>query len=296
MAKQHTRQAVISRLNKTLQNGHAIIVTGAGIGLSAKCQEKGGSDLIVVYNSGKFRMNGLSSTAGNLPIGDANAIVYELGERVVLPIVKETPVIAGVYGVDPTRDIVRFLKSLKDLGFSGVINFPTVARLDGKFRDDLEKMGLGFEREVEMISQARQLDLFTMAYVFNPDEARMMAKAGTDVLVAHMGVTSGGLTGTADVMSLDDAVNLTNEIIAAGDSVRNDLIHLSHGGPISGEPEVRYVMSRTKAVGFVAASSVERTPVENAIIGAVENFKNIRVKKFVDEVRNDGQAGTETAN
>ena len=259
MAKLYTREEIISRLNTTVSNGHAIIVTGAGIGLSAKCQEKGGADLIVVYNSGKFRMNGLSSTAGNLPIGDANAIVYELGERVVLPIVKTTPVIAGVYGVDPTRDIEKFLISLKDLGFSGVINFPTVARLDGKFRDDLEKMGLGFVREAEMIHKARQLGLFTMAYVFNPDEARIMAKAGTDVLVAHMGVTSGGLTGTADVMSLDEAVTLTNEIISAGDSIRNGLIHLTHGGPISGENDVRYVLARTKAVGFVAASSVERT-------------------------------------
>ncbi|MGE0630208.1 MAG: phosphoenolpyruvate hydrolase family protein [Hyphomicrobiaceae bacterium] len=278
MAKQYTRDEVAARLQGSLAAGSPIVVAGAGNGLSAKCSELGGIDLIVIYNSGKYRMDGLPSISGLMPYGNANEIVLELGEHHVLPAVKETPVLAGVCGTDPTRDMRRFLQHLRAVGFSGVINYPTVIRFDGNIRRDLESVGLGFAREVEMIAVAREVGLYTTCYVRTPDEAAQMAGAGVDLVIPHVGLTSGGSIGAEDAMSLDEAVRATQEMIDAARGVNPDVIVLSHGGPMEDPQDVAYLLERTTAQGFVGASSIERLPVEEAIVATVKAFKEIPLR------------------
>ena len=276
----YTRTEVIYRLNKTLQEHKPVIAAGSGTGISAKFAEKGGADLIVIYNSGRYRMTGYSSWAGFLPIGDANAIVLEMGEREVIPVVQEAPVIAGIFASDPTRKMDYFLKQVKDIGFSGVINFPTVAILEGNYRDNLESSGLGFENEVNMIKMAHDMNLYTMSYVFNPEEAEEMAKAGVDCIVAHMGNTKGGSVGQiGGVFGLKDASKLTKEIAQAAQNINPEIIALCHGGPIAMPEDAAYVIQKTGVQGFVGASSMERLPVEKPLMEATKAFKNIPLKK-----------------
>lgn len=279
MAVQYTRHEVAARLAASLAKGSPIIAAGAGNGLSAKCAELGGIDLIVIYNSGKFRMDGMPSIAGLLPYGNANDIVVELGERHVLPAVKSTPVLAGVCGTDPTRDMRRFLKQILDVGFSGVINYPTVARFEGLMRRDLESVGLGFTRETEMIRMARELGLYTTCYVRTPDESRQMANAGVDLIVPHVGLTTGGTIGATHALTLADAAASTQAMITAGREVNPDVLVLAHGGPIAEAADVAYILEHTDAQGFVGASSMERLPVERAIVQVVKDLKALKMGK-----------------
>lgn len=275
----YSRDQVTARLRKTLAAGQPVIAAGAGIGLSAKFTERGGADLIVIYNSGRYRMTGYSSLSGYLPIGDANGIVKEMGEREILPVTKATPVIAGVFASDPTREMGHFLGELKGLGFSGVINFPAVAWLEGELRDGLESSGLGFQREVDMIRAARGLELFTMAYVFTPGEATTMVEAGVDCVVAHMGNTAGGSVGQEQVIALAAAAKLTQTIADAARKANPAVVVLCHGGPIALPEDFAFILERTDVDGFVGASSMERLPVESAIEGITRAFKALPVKK-----------------
>ena len=276
MAHRYTREEVEARLRATISAGSPIIVAGAGNGLSAKCAELGGTDLVVIYNSGKFRMDGLPSICGLMPYGNANEIVLELGVNHVLPAIKKTPVMAGVCGTDPTRNMHSFLKQLSEVGFSGVINYPTVSRFDGNIRRDFESVGLGFAREVEMIATARKIGLYTTCYIRTPEEGAQMAQAGVDLIVPHVGLTSGGTVG-GGAMSLDEAVKATQDLIDVVRAVNPDVIALAHGGPIENPQDVAYVLERTTAQGFVGASSIERLPVETAIVGVVQAFKKLAV-------------------
>jgi predicted TIM-barrel enzyme len=275
----HTRQQVLERLRAQLQQGRAIIGAGAGTGLSAKFAEIGGADLIIVYNSGRFRMAGHGSLAGLLAYGDANAIVIEMGEREVLPVVKETPVIAGVMGTDPLRQMPHLLRELNDLGYSGINNFPTVGLIDGRFRMELERTNMGFAKEVAMIGQAHEHGFFTAVYVFNPEESRAMAGAGADTIIAHVGLTVGGSIGLAneDALTLDEAVSRVQAIGEAAWEVNPEAILLCHGGPIATPADAGYVLARTDAAGFVGASSMERLPVEVAMTETMREFKAIPV-------------------
>jgi predicted TIM-barrel enzyme len=275
MGQRYGRDEVAARLRATIAAGRPIIVAGAGNGLSAKCEELGGIDLIVVFNSGKFRTDGLPSICSLMPYGNANEIMLELGENHVLPAVKKTPVIAGVCGTDPTRNMRKFLEQLREVGFSGVINYPTVSRFDGDIRHDFESVGLGFAREVEMIVTAREVGLYGSSYIRTAEEAAQMAKAGVDMIIPHIGLTSGGTTGSKKGMSLDEAAKATQDLIDAARSVKSDVIVLAHGGPIESPQDVAYVLQRTTAQGFVGASAMERLPVETAIVGAVKAFKQL---------------------
>jgi predicted TIM-barrel enzyme len=269
------RDALMSRFRAMVEAGQPIVGGGAGTGLSAKCEEAGGIDLIVIYNSGRYRMAGRGSLAGMLAYGNANEIVVEMA-REVLPVVRHTPVLAGVNGTDPFCNFDFFLDQLKALGFSGVQNFPTVGLIDGTFRAGLEETGMGYGLEVEMISLACGKDLLTTPYVFNPDEARAMAEAGADILVAHMGLTTGGSIGAASALSLDDCVERINAIGDAGRRVRSDIILLCHGGPIAEPDDARYVLSRCPGChGFYGASSMERLPTEVALVQRTRDFKQI---------------------
>jgi len=279
MGHRYTRDEVAARLQATISAGSPIIVAGAGNGLSAKCAELGGIDLIVIYNSGKFRMDGLPSICGLMPYGNANEIVLELGENHVLPAVKKTPVMAGVCGTDPTRNMRKFLEQIRGAGFSGVINYPTVCRFDGDIRRDFESVGLGFAREVEMIATARDVGLYTTCYIRTPEESIQMVQAGVDLIVPHVGLTSGGTIGAGKAMSLDEAARATQNIIDAARAVNPDVIALAHGGPMEDPQDVAYVLERTTAQGFVGASSIERLPVESAIIGVVQAFKKLAMPK-----------------
>lgn len=270
-----SRSEIINNLRQQVENGYCIVGTGAGTGLSAKCAEQGGADLIIIYNSGRYRMAGRGSLAGLMPYGDANKIVLEMGGE-VLPIVKHTPVLAGVCGTDPFRVMDVYLKQLKDMGFSGVQNFPTVGLCDGVFRQNLEETGMSYDLEVEMIRKAHELDLLTTPYVFNEDDAIKMAKAGADVLVAHVGLTTKGTIGAQTALTLDESVELIQRIHDAGKSVNPDVLVICHGGPISEPEDAAYVLRKTKGVvGFFGASSIERIPTEVAITEQVKQFKNI---------------------
>jgi predicted TIM-barrel enzyme len=270
-----TREECLERLRKVTQAGRPIVGAGAGTGISAKCAEAGGVDLIIIYNSGRYRMAGRGSMAGLLPYGDANAIVVEMA-REVLPIVKKTPVLAGVCGTDPFRLMDVFLPELKAMGFSGVQNFPTVGLMDGVFRANLEETGMGYALEVEMIRCARRLDLLTCPYVFNENEARAMAGAGADVIVAHMGLTTKGTIGAKTAITLDDAVIRAQAMRDAAIAVKPDILVLCHGGPIAEPADAAYVLRHTKGVaGFFGASSMERLPTEIAITEQVKRFKAI---------------------
>ncbi|NOY07757.1 MAG: phosphoenolpyruvate hydrolase family protein [Spirochaetes bacterium] len=279
MAVRFSRGEVLLRLRKKIDRGQAVIAAGAGTGISAKCEEKGGVDLIAVYNSGYFRMSGLPSVIGMLPYGDANSIVMNMGERLILPVVKDTPVIAGINGTDPTRDIGLFLKKIKDTGFSGVINFPTVAVFDGNFRRKIEFLGLSYAREMEMLKNAGDMDLFTMAYAFTPEEAAMAGRAGTDAIIAHMGTTIGGSVGVNEdlSMTIDNAVDRIQMIFRAVKDTGSRAILMIHGGPLSAVDDVARVFKRTDAAGFVGASSMERVPVEQAIERTARSFCSLKI-------------------
>lgn len=267
------RRAMVGRFREQIANGGVLIGAGAGTGLSAKCVEAGGADLIVIYNSGRFRMAGRGSLAGMMPYGDANAIVVDMASE-VLPVVRHTPVLAGVCGTDPFRLMPVFLRNLKEMGFVGVQNFPTVGLIDGIFRQNLEETGMGFALEVEMIRRAHELDLLTAPYVFTPDQANAMAEAGADILVPHMGLTTKGSIGARTAMTLDDAVSHIQEIHDAAKIVNPDVLILCHGGPIAEADDAAYVLAHTHGiVGFFGASSVERLPTEVAI---TENMRRLK--------------------
>jgi predicted TIM-barrel enzyme len=270
-------EVVRERLAAVLAAGAPIIGAGAGTGLSAKAAVHGGADLILVYNSGRFRMAGIGSNAGTLPLGDANAIMMDMGEREILPVVSDVPVVAGVNGTDPTRDMRRFLRRVLDVGFAGVINFPTMGIIDGRWRQSLEETGFSYSLEVDMIAAARALGLYTMAYTFTDDEVRAMASVGVDVVVAHLGTTVGGLIGAdpANTPSLDDAARRTQQMADVARSENPDVVVLTHGGPIATPADVREVLARTSAQGFVGASTMERLPVEQAIGETVRAFKDL---------------------
>jgi predicted TIM-barrel enzyme len=270
-----SREESLKRLRNTIQQGKPIIGCGAGTGISAKFAERGGADIIIIYNSGRYRMAGRGSLAGLLPYGDANAIVVEMASE-VLPIVQNTPVLAGVCGTDPFRRMPVFLKQLKEMGFDGVQNFPTVGLFDGNFRQNLEETGMGFDLEVEMIREAHQLDMLTCPYVFNTEEAVAMAEAGADVLVAHMGLTTKGSIGAETALTLEKSAERIQAIHDAAKKVNPDIIILCHGGPIAEPQDVKEILSMTNGVdGFFGASSIERLPTEVAIQTQVENFKNL---------------------
>jgi len=279
MASRYSRNEVREKLEGEIGKGRPIVAAGSGIGLSAKFAEAGGSDLIIIYNSGLYRMDGLPSIAGYMPFGDANAMVKEMGLRHVLPIVRETPVIAGICAYDLTRDMEVFLKELQVLGFSGVINFPTAGRIDGDFRRSMEEFDMGYEREANVMGLAGSLGLFTMAYVFNPEESRMMARNGIDSVVAHMKTTTGGTVGAKRPVSLKEAGKRCSAIFKAALSIKDNVICLAHGGPIEGPEATEYIYRHTQAKGFVGASSIERIPVETAIRKTTEMFKAQKLKR-----------------
>jgi predicted TIM-barrel enzyme len=269
------REQAFARLRGQAVQGRPIIGAGAGTGLSAKCAEAGGADLIIIYNSGRYRMAGRGSLAGMLPYGDANAIVMEMATE-VLPVVRDTPLLAGVCGTDPFRLMPVFLKQIKESGFSGVQNFPTVGLFDGVFRQNLEETGMGYDLEVEMIRQAHAMDLLTCPYVFTEDEARKMTEAGADVLVPHMGLTTAGLIGARTALSLDQAVQRVQALCDAARAVNPDILVLCHGGPIAEPDDAAYVLQRTTGVvGFFGASSMERLPTEVAMTANMRRFKSL---------------------
>ncbi len=269
------RQALMAKFQDMVRNRRPIIGGGAGTGISAKCEEAAGIDLIVIYNSGRYRMAGRASSAGLLAYGNANDIVLEMAGE-VLPVAKKTPVIAGVNGTDPFIVMPVFLKKLKELGFSGVQNFPTVGIIDGNFRQSLEETGINYATEVEMIGQAHAIDLLTTPYVFSTEEAIAMTEAGADFIVPHMGVTTGGTIGATTSKSLEQSVQLIDEWGEAARKVRKDVIVIAHGGPISTPEDVAYVLKHSKHCnGFYGASSMERLPTEIAIKSHVERYKNV---------------------
>lgn len=272
-----SRDDVLRRLRMEVSQGRPIVGAGAGTGISAKFAEQGGADLIIIYNSGRFRMAGHGSLAGLLAYGDANAIVKEMGEREILPVVRDVPVIAGVMGTDPLRRMEHLLVELDALGFSGINNFPTVGLIDGRFRMELERTGMGFSKEIEMIRAAHERGFFTCVYVFNPDEAAAMAQVGADAVIAHVGLTVGGSIGLSDddALSLDKAPAVVQAIADAAKRIKRDVLILCHGGPIATPEDAAYVLSRCDATGFVGASSMERLPVETAIAATTRAFKSI---------------------
>ena len=282
------RKKILEKFRTMIAAGKPIIGGGAGTGLSAKSEEAGGIDLIVIYNSGRYRMAGRGSAAGLLAYGNANEIVKEMAVE-VLPVVKHTPVLAGVNGTDPFILMPRFLAELKDLGFSGVQNFPTVGLFDGRMRQSFEETGMGFGLEVDMIAAAHALDMLTTPYVFDADEAKAMAKAGADVIVAHMGVTTGGTIGATSAKTLDDCVKEIDAITAAARKVRKDIITLCHGGPISMPADAKYILERAEGMhGFYGASSMERLPAEAAIAKQTQDFKSLTTGKAKTSAKRKG--------
>lgn len=272
----YSREEVVDRLRATLERGEPIIAAGAGTGISAKFIERGGADLIIVYNSGRFRMMGHGSTCGLMAYGDANAIAMEIGEYEVLPVVEEIPVICGVHASDPRRRMWHWLGKVKDMGFSGVNNFPTHTIVDGQFRQVLEETGMSVQKEFEMVGLARRMDLFSIVYVATPQEAIEMSQQGADAVIAHVGTTVGGTIGVRNaVLSWDHTVGVTQDIIAAARSVRPEVMTLTHGGPINSPRDVEYILSKTSADGFVGASSLERMGVEDSLTNLTREFKNV---------------------
>jgi predicted TIM-barrel enzyme len=274
-----TRDECLRRLRAQVAAGKPIIGGGAGTGITAKCAEAGGIDLLIIYNSGRFRMAGRGSLSGMMPYGDANAIVMDMA-REVLPVARKTPVLAGVCGTDPFRIMELFLREVQTAGFSGVQNFPTVGLIDGTFRQGVEETGMGFGLEVDMIKTAHDLGLLTCPYVFTEDEARAMAKAGADVLIPHMGLTTKGTIGAQSALTLEQAAQRVQVLADAAKQVRPDILVLCHGGPISEPEDAEYVLRHTKGIaGFFGASSIERLPTEIAITGCVKRFKEMRVAR-----------------
>lgn len=276
----YTRTEVIERLRDTMSKGKPIIAAGAGTGISAKFIERGGADLVIVYNSGRFRMAGHGSTAGMMAYGDANAVAMEIGEYEVLPVVEEIPVICGVHATDPRRRMWHWLGKVKDMGFSGINNFPTHTIIDGKFRQILEETGMSVKKEFETVALARKMEMFTIVYVGSPEESKAMAEAGADVIIAHVGTTVGGSIGVTNAtMTLPEAAKITQGIIDAAKSVRKDLIFLSHGGPINTPDDAAFINEHTDTDGFVGASSLERMAVEQSLTDLTQRFKQIPVKR-----------------
>lgn len=274
--KKWNRETLVAHFQAMVARNEPIVGGGAGTGLSAKCEEAGGVDLIVIYNSGRYRMAGRGSLAGIMPYGNANEIVKEMA-REVLPVTQQVPVLAGVCGTDPFIFMEPFLAELKAMGFAGVQNFPTVGLIDGVFRANLEETGMSYALEVEMIRQARAAELLTTPYVFSAENARAMTEAGADIIVCHMGLTTGGSIGAETSMSLDDCVVAINEWAAAAKEVRDDVIVLCHGGPIADPQDAEYILARCpQCHGFYGASSMERLPTERALTEQTRAFKNIR--------------------
>ncbi|MBL7210814.1 MAG: phosphoenolpyruvate hydrolase family protein [Desulfobacteraceae bacterium] len=280
MAKKYGRDEVNARLRETLKAGKSIILGGAGDGFTAKLEEKGGLDIIGIYNSGRFRHFGAGSLSGLMPLGRNQDMVMDYAAE-VLSMVKETPVIAGFCAQDTRTLWEHWFNTLASMGVSGFMNFPTVGLIDAdsRYRNNLEESGLGFDSEAEVLRIAHDLGFFTVGYCFTPDEAKMIAKAGVDIIGCHVGLTSGGLIGAGTVMTLDESVKVTNQLIAAAKEVRpaGDFIAMTHGGPMEDPESTAYVMERTEAVGYLGASSIERTPVEPAVIKVCQEFKNIPV-------------------
>jgi predicted TIM-barrel enzyme len=280
-----TRSDILARFRAMIARGEPIIGAGAGTGISAKSEEQGGADLIVIYNSGRYRMAGRGSLAGMMPYGDANAVVLEMA-REVLPVVVRTPVLAGVCGTDPFRQMDVFLDDIRRLGFSGVQNFPTVGLIDGRFRAGLEETGMGYAGEVEMIAKAHDRELLTTPYVFDPVQAVAMAGAGADILVCHFGLTVGGSIGAATSLRLEDCPALTDAMAEAALAINPDVLILVHGGPIAEPADAAYVLARARHChGFYGASSMERLPVERALADQVGKFKAIQKLKIKAENR-----------
>ncbi len=273
-----SRASIVDRLRRKVAEGRPIIGGGAGTGISAKCEEAGGIDLIVIYNSGRFRMAGRGSMAGLMPYGNANAIVKEMA-REVLTAVKQTPVLAGVCGSDPFLLRDYFLRDLKEMGFAGVQNFPTVGLIDGMFRANLEETGMGFEHEIELIAAAHRLDLLTTPYAFDPDQSRLLAEAGADVVVAHMGLTTKGTIGAKTARTLDDCAREVAAIAESAKTARPDVLVLCHGGPIADPVDAQWILDRVPACdGFYGASSMERLPTERAIERQVREFVGLTLR------------------
>ena len=271
-----TRTEIMQQFKKQIEDGKILVGVGAGTGITAKSSEQGGADMLIIYNSGRYRMAGRGSLAGLLSYGDANQIVVEMGSE-VLPVVQHTPVLAGVCGTDPFRVMDVFLKQLKEQGFSGVQNFPTVGLIDGVFRQNLEETGMGYGLEVDMIAKAHKLDLLTAPYVFDAEQAKAMAKAGADILVAHMGLTTKGTIGAKTALTLDDCIKKIEGIIEAGKKVNPDIMVICHGGPIAEPDDAAYVIQHTKNIdGFFGASSIERFAAEKGIKAQAAAFKAIK--------------------
>lgn len=274
-----SRQEILDRFRAQVAQGQPIIGGGAGTGITAKSAEAGGIDLLVIYNSGRFRMAGRGSLSGLLAYGDANAIVMDMANE-VLPVVKRTPVLAGVNGTDPFRVMGHFLRQVKEIGFAGVQNFPTVGLIDGVFRANLEETGMGYGHEIDMIRMAHELDLLTSPYVFDVDQAKEMARAGADILVPHMGLTTSGTIGAKTALTLEEAAVRVQELADAAKSVNPDILCLCHGGPIANPEDAQYILDHTDGiVGFYGASSIERFPAEVGIRAQTEQFKAITFKK-----------------
>ena len=274
-----SRKEILEALRAKVASGKPIIGGGAGTGISAKSAEAGGIDLLVIYNSGRFRMAGRGSLSGLLAYGDANGIVMEMANE-VLPVVKRTPVLAGVNGTDPFRVMPHFLKQVKEIGFAGVQNFPTVGLIDGVFRANLEETGMGFGPEIDMIRMANELDLLTSPYVFDVDQAKEMATAGADILVPHMGLTTSGTIGAQTALTLEESAKKVQELANAARSVNPDILCLCHGGPIANPEDAQYILDNTEGiVGFYGASSIERFPTETGIREQTEKFTQITFNK-----------------
>jgi len=281
------RSTLLDRLRDKVASNQPIVGAGAGTGLSAKSEEDGGADLIIIYNSGRYRMAGRGSLSGLLAYGNANELVLEMGKE-VLPVVREAPVLAGVNGTDPFLNLDYFLQTLGAMGFSGVQNFPTVGLIDGVFRANLEETGMSYQLEVDMIRRAHELDFFTTPYVFSSEDAIAMTQAGADIIVCHMGLTTGGSIGAETARTLDDCVDLSTEWAAAARNVREDVLVLVHGGPVSEPDDAQYVLSRVPALdGFYGASSMERLPTERAIASTVRSFTSLRLHQPQSETSHD---------
>ncbi|MDI9480995.1 MAG: phosphoenolpyruvate hydrolase family protein [Syntrophomonadaceae bacterium] len=281
MAKQYTCEEVKTRLQQQINAGKPIIIAGAGTGISGKFSEQGGVDLIGVYNSGLFRMDGKGSLAGLMPYGDANQIVIDLAHR-IFPVIKETPMIAGICGTDPNREMRPYLQHLQHLGFSAIMNFPTVGLIDGRFRQELEDTGMGYSVEINTLKIGKELGLFTLGYAFNVEEARLVGQAQLDVLICHMGLTAGGSIGSKyaeDRLTLEKSADLVNQMTKAAREGYKEIMIFAHGGPIAYPEDTRYIYENTECVGFLGASSIERIPIEVPLKNACQEFKNISIKK-----------------
>lgn len=277
MAKKYSRTELLNYLHAIRAKGEPIIVAGAGSGLTGKSIEAGGADMLMVFNSGKYRMAGHGSLSGWLAFGNANEVAFSMGANEVLPVVKDIPVICSCFGQDVTREISTHLDRVMTENFSGINNFPTIGMIDGNFRDQLELTNLGFNKEVEMVRIARSKDIFTIVYVFNAEESAAMAEAGADVIISHVGLTVGGMIGTTKSLTIEESAKLTREIMDAGKTKRDDVIYLAHGGPLATPKDFKEFLSFLPNIdGFVGASSMERIPTENAIRATVSEFKAVR--------------------